>query len=310
MHFKKISISLLIAVFLVSCTTTAIDKPDSKNPEKFSNISSLIPSWNFQNLETKNYNENYFSTFDFYLEEEQTLCHAVKIDLSNPQLSISIYPDNSELKSTTASSLAKNNDIVINTTPWSQKIPLISKKIPAGIIYADGTTYSKANKNYDAICFYKTQKTDAISSDSSKTNYRAAIIAPQTEIKLTSNNFLPPNDPNSTTLFAIGGFWQILKDGEKLSFKEICDSRTAIGISKDQKTLYILIVEGEQKSRSKGLTYGQCSEIFTKFGAFNAIELDGGSSTTLYIHNKNVLSYKKNPKLPAFLCFSKVLFDK
>lgn len=277
--FKLISLFYLLTVFFFSCTTTNVERASENSvPE----ISSLAPEWISQ--------DSYFSTYDFYLEKEQSLCHSVKIDLTDPKLCITLFP--SEQK---ASSLAQNHDITVNTIHWSQKIPLISKKIPVGILYSEGVTYSQPNGRYDSISFYKTET-------NGKTEYRAEISASQKSFTLETND-----NPKIIT----GGFWQILSDGAVIkSFKEISDSRTGFGISKDGKTLYILIVEGEHKSRSKGLSYSQCADIFLRMGAYNAIELDGGSSTTLYIYNKNVLSYKKNPKIPAFLCFSKVLFDK
>lgn len=297
---RKQILFLAISLVLFSCTTTSnIAKEESVF--FYSSIDDFSAEWNFQN--------SYFERSDFYLEKEKSLCHLIKIDLTNPELKIFLYTGDSEkIKSIRPSELSKitNADIIINTVPWSQKIPLISEKIPVGIVYKNGITYSTPNKNYGAISLVKT-------NSDRKSEYRAEITDSQKAPAIRNQNETKENfsdDLTGDSEIITGGFWQILKDGEKLSFKEISDSRTALAISSDQKTLYILIVEGEKKSHSKGLSYGQCADIFIKTGAFNAIELDGGSSTTLYIYGKNVLSYKKNPKLPAFLCFSKTIFDK
>lgn len=297
---RKQILFLAISLVLFSCTTTSnIAKEESVF--FYSSIDDFSAEWNFH--------DSYFERSDFYLEKEKSLCHLIKIDLTNPELKIFLYTgDSATIKSIRPSELSKitKADIIINTVPWSQKIPLISEKIPVGIIYKNGITYSTPNKNYGAISFCKT-------NSNGKSEYRAEITDSQKTPAIkndsdTNNNF--SDDFTGDSEIITGGFWQILKDQKKLSFKEISDSRTALAISNDQKTLYILIVEGENKSRSKGLSYGQCADIFIKTGAINAIELDGGSSTTLYIYGKNVLSYKKNPKIPAFLCFSKTIFDK
>lgn len=287
---KKIFLIFSFIIFLSSCQTTnninqnhtSINSSGSEkifsDIQTFDSIDNFSAKWNVLN--------SYSESCNFFLTKEHALCHALKINLSNPELLISLYAKDS----IQASKLAEKNDIVINTIPWSQNIPLISKKVPVGILYENGTTYSTANEKYDAISFYKITTNDSH-------EYRAKIISPQKNLDLPEQ------------IITTGGFWQIIKNGKKISFKQFFDSRTALGISKDEKTLYILIVEGETKS-STGLSFEQCADIFIKIGVFNAIELDGGSSTTLYINKKNVLSYKKNPKLPSFLCFSKTIFDK
>ncbi|MCR5607256.1 MAG: phosphodiester glycosidase family protein, partial [Treponema sp.] len=97
--------------------------------------------------------------------------------------------------------------------------------------------------------------------------------------------------------YIIGGFFTILKDGElfdstgkNFSYTSH-DSRTAAAFSKDGTTLYILVVEGEKKNISKGLSYPECAKLFKAAGGYSAIEFDGGSSSAIFLHNKNMLSY-------------------
>lgn len=68
------------------------------------------------------------------------------------------------------------------------------------------------------------------------------------------------------------------KPGE---FRNI-NPRTAVGIDKKGKRLYILVVDGRSES-SKGMTYGQLAAGMVRLGAYTAINLDGGGSSTLVL---------------------------
>ncbi|MCS7033221.1 MAG: phosphodiester glycosidase family protein [Phycisphaerae bacterium] len=57
--------------------------------------------------------------------------------------------------------------------------------------------------------------------------------------------------------------------------------RTAVGIDAEGKTLTILIVDGRQPGVSVGMTGAEMLLEFQKHGVVNAINLDGGGSTTL-----------------------------
>lgn len=55
--------------------------------------------------------------------------------------------------------------------------------------------------------------------------------------------------------------------------------RTAVGITEDG-TVVILVVDGRQAKISNGASYGDLVEIFRSFGCTEALNLDGGGSTT------------------------------
>lgn len=63
--------------------------------------------------------------------------------------------------------------------------------------------------------------------------------------------------------------------------------RTAIGLNKNGRWLYILVVDGRQPFYSKGATFQELAEILKDFGAFNAMALDGGGSSTMVIEGEN-----------------------
>lgn len=58
--------------------------------------------------------------------------------------------------------------------------------------------------------------------------------------------------------------------------------RTAVGISKDGKTIHYITVDGKQ-SHSKGMNMSQLANYLIELGVDRAINLDGGGSTTMGI---------------------------
>ncbi len=63
--------------------------------------------------------------------------------------------------------------------------------------------------------------------------------------------------------------------------------RTAIGINKNGRWVYIVVVDGRQPFYSTGATYQELAEILQDLGAFNAMALDGGGSSTMVIQGDN-----------------------
>lgn len=76
--------------------------------------------------------------------------------------------------------------------------------------------------------------------------------------------------------------------------------RTCIGQTKDGSVL-LLTIDGRQ-GNSLGATYEDCIDILEEYGAINAANLDGGSSTVMYYNDKviNVSASVYGPrKLPS-----------
>lgn len=83
---------------------------------------------------------------------------------------------------------------------------------------------------------------------------------------------------------AISGSTLLVKDG---AAAEIINSagiggynpRTAMGATADGKTLYIVTIDG-RADNAKGMTLSQVADFMMKLGCHNAINFDGGGSTT------------------------------
>ena len=79
---------------------------------------------------------------------------------------------------------------------------------------------------------------------------------------------------------AVGGRKRLISNGA-LSGSNNSEyaPRTAVGVSQDRKTVYLLIVDGRNESWSYGATYYDVARILMAAGAYNAINLDGGASS-------------------------------
>lgn len=61
--------------------------------------------------------------------------------------------------------------------------------------------------------------------------------------------------------------------------------RTSVGLSQDGRYLYVVVIDGRQPGYSVGTTSTETADIMLAFGAYTAINLDGGGSTDLVEDN-------------------------
>lgn len=83
----------------------------------------------------------------------------------------------------------------------------------------------------------------------------------------------------------LGGRATLLKEGIIPPSNVVTDPRTAVGVSKDGKTVFMMVVDGRRYTYSNGMNYVEMGKCFKAIGAYNAINLDGGGSSTFLIRN-------------------------
>jgi hypothetical protein len=101
---------------------------------------------------------------------------------------------------------------------------------------------------------------------------------------------LPPFAPR----VLIGGWPRILRGGVNVASRAPWDEatvssnaearhpRSAIGFNRDSTTLYLVTVDGRQQA-SVGMTLVELAEFMKELGAWDALNFDGGGSTTLVV---------------------------
>lgn len=100
---------------------------------------------------------------------------------------------------------------------------------------------------------------------------------------------------------ALAGWPGIVRDGRNVAaseseaeetipgFAEHRHPRTAVGISADGSTVILAVVDGRTK-KSIGVSLPELADLMLKFGAYDAINLDGGGSSTMAIEGRVVNS--------------------
>ncbi len=66
--------------------------------------------------------------------------------------------------------------------------------------------------------------------------------------------------------------------------------RSAVGFSADSNIVYFVTVDGRQTGLSDGMTLDELADLLISMGIHNGINLDGGGSTTLVVHDQVVNS--------------------
>lgn len=93
------------------------------------------------------------------------------------------------------------------------------------------------------------------------------------------------NPIEQAILEAVGGNGQFLVDGEVIETWAEWHPRTAVGFDADTTTGYFMVVDGRQNT-SRGMTTGQMGIFLKSVGAANAINLDGGGSSTMLVQSE------------------------
>ncbi len=216
-------------------------------------------------------------------KEQKLAYHLIRVQLDSPQITITATTPTANTDYETIGATTKKltqeqgTYFAINASPFSYPATRFSpKRDIEGLYIYKGKLISQPNENYAALCFTEDKKAFIVNSQSLENTQEA--------------------------YFAFGGFWTILENETIYQFENIKDARTAVGISKDGYTLYILTVE--KNAKSEGLDYMDCAKILQNAGAHKAMQLDGGGSTSLVFPNfpeRSVFSNRKVANSIAFM---------
>jgi hypothetical protein len=103
----------------------------------------------------------------------------------------------------------------------------------------------------------------------------------------------PPGTNTVGMYTAVTGYYPIVSNGVNVGAASITaypdgfihqiQPRTAYGISADNRYLYLMSIDGRQGGYSDGALDTETADWMLQFGAWNAINMDGGGSTALYM---------------------------
>ena len=102
---------------------------------------------------------------------------------------------------------------------------------------------------------------------------------------ISRRNVISFNNKPNRVHTAISGDRMIVLKGETapdLDDHEL-DPRTAVGINRNGRYLYLVVVDGRQPFYSDGATFSELAQLLIDQGAYAGMSLDGGGSSTMVV---------------------------
>jgi hypothetical protein len=106
---------------------------------------------------------------------------------------------------------------------------------------------------------------------------------------ISRRNALNFNDRPNRVYSAISGDRMLILQGQPVADLNDLefDPRTAIGLNKNGRYLYLVVVDGRQPFYSAGITFADLAQLLVDQGVYVAMSLDGGGSSTMVIEGED-----------------------
>ncbi|GAB1538827.1 hypothetical protein NUACC21_14910 [Scytonema sp. NUACC21] len=200
------------------------------------------------------------------------MMHIVTIDLTTPGIKALVTPntnpgDSRETTAQTTSEFVKKSklQLAINAShfhhfyeksPWDYHPHSGDPSYPIGEAISNGFRYSPPEKNWPVLCISATNRAQIFKSESC---------------------------PKGTTQ-GVAGNQVLVYDGRSAISNLVSDKpypRVAAAVNREGTKLWLIAVDGKQPLYSDGLTIAELTKATLDLGAYTALNLDGGGSTTL-----------------------------
>lgn len=100
---------------------------------------------------------------------------------------------------------------------------------------------------------------------------------------INQNNEITFDAPKGKVYNGISGDRMLVSKGQKLPGldAQILNPRTAVGINQNGRWVYLMVVDGRETS--SGATFSELADLLIFYGAYTALALDGGGSSTMVV---------------------------
>jgi len=198
----------------------------------------------------------------------------LEVDLNNPTLRLKAgTPNNSTaFARQTMSDIARTQDTAGNRVLAAVNGDYfnLTTGVPSSAIYKNGIPIKS---QYCTLCTF-------LSIDDQN---RAAIVSKDRTVDTTKIRQ------------AIGGFHYLIKNSQKVTQGDVSiEPRTTVGVTA-ANVVYFILVDGRSASYSNGISFSQLSDMFFALGVKDAINMDGGGSTTLVVKEGASWAVKNRP---------------
>jgi hypothetical protein len=88
----------------------------------------------------------------------------------------------------------------------------------------------------------------------------------------------------TNAVMAVAGFGSLIIDGQIVDTEiKPLHPRSAVGVDREGRTMWLVVVDGRQPGFSEGMATGELAGLMKDLGCWNAINLDGGGSSILLL---------------------------
>ncbi|MBD2063915.1 phosphodiester glycosidase family protein [Funiculus sociatus GB2-A5] len=222
------------------------------------------------------------------------MIHIVSVDLKTPGVKVLVTPgmptpDDTEINARTTSEflnefklqLAINGSFFYlfrEQTPWDYYPHSGDRVNVVGQAIANGRIYSKFESKWPVVCFSSSNIAQIFDSGSCPKDTFAAVAG--SEVLVAGGNGVSKNfNGNNNKPYP----------------------RVVVATNKKGDKLWLIAVDGKQPLYSEGVTMAELTKIVMELGAYAALNLDGGGSTTLVMATPSGASLLNAPiqtKLP------------
>ena len=99
------------------------------------------------------------------------------------------------------------------------------------------------------------------------------------------NNNARFDQPFNQTQQALSGVEMIVVNGRNVAGPASAEPRSAVGLNRGGRILTMVVVDGRQPGYSEGATLTELAQILLDYNCHDAMNLDGGGSSTLVMEN-------------------------
>lgn len=199
-------------------------------------------------------------------DDPAVVAHVVEVDLTQPGVGFLVTPpdENGRFAPLTTAQFLRQTDVqlAINGS-FYQETGREDALLPLGLTISEGQPWTNGRFGYPTLCV---SESNAIQIDPT------GLCTPDTVQALAGNVLLlnrgVPLDSRENRF-----------PGRGNAFRP--QPRTAVALNETGTTLWLVVIDGRQGSYSEGMTLDALGEFLQELGAYTALNLDGGGSSTL-----------------------------
>jgi hypothetical protein len=208
-----------------------------------------------------------YTAFDGTWDGRVQSYHVVEVDLTHPAITLRVSNERDGEVFTSAIAEEEGAVVAINASYYTTNFV-------RGFAVSDGVAYESMDPRLN----------------SGAIGWRA-----QDDWELFDSAY--PDEIPADLQHAVSGCGWVVRDGVPCDGTDpsVCDvpgctndghvsfnPRTLLGVNEDRTRAYLVAVDG-RRSEATGMTLQQCARFMHELGAHDAVNLDGGGSTTMYI---------------------------